>query len=125
MNACQPTSFSQETFGYGSHAIIVLNATRRRHVNKQGNENNECEIPTVTLKLLIRIKTTKYTSIREYKPKSEVLFLYQGIFHYFNPSKWFECDRGNFTFVVLVSLFIHMTTPSTVLAWLPYPGATE
>ena len=66
MNACQPTSFSQEAFGYGSHAIIVLNATRRRHVNKQGNENNECEIPTVTLKLLIRIKTTKYTSIRKY-----------------------------------------------------------
>ena len=40
-----------KAFGYGSHAITVLNAARRRHVNNQGNENNECEILTVTLKL--------------------------------------------------------------------------
>ena len=92
-------------FGYGSHALSVLNSARYRHVNKQEIENNECEIPTVTLKLLIRIKTTKYTSIREYKPKSEVLFLYKVIFRYFNLNKWFECDRWNSTFVVLISFF--------------------
>ena len=32
------------------------NCSHCRHVNKQGNENNECEIPTVTLKLLFGLK---------------------------------------------------------------------
>ena len=83
-----------KAFGYGSHVITVLNSARRRHVNKLGNENKECEIPTVTLKLLIQIKISKYTSIRQYESKSEVLFLYQCIFRYFNPNKWFEWDAG-------------------------------
>ena len=39
------------------------NCAQCRHVNKQGNENNEFEIPTVTRKPFIRMKITKYTLI--------------------------------------------------------------
>ena len=51
--------------------MTVLNSAQLR-LNNQGKENNEFEIPTVALKLLILIKTTKYTSMRKYESKSEV-----------------------------------------------------
>lgn len=47
--------------------------------------------------------------------KSEILFLYQGIFRNFNPNRWFECDRGRYDNLRPAEL-------STIIAWLPYPG---
>ena len=107
----------QEVFEYGNHTITVLNFARRRHVNR-GNENNECEIPTVRLKLLIR-NLKFFFCIKVYfviLVRINGLSVTVGILH------------SLFSFPCLFTwrryVYLSRAELSTVIAWLPYPGAS-